>query len=84
MTPPSLLQGMTTAQLQQALVDAQAALVQLQMGSKGESFAYAQGDGSKSVTYTRTSLPQLTMLIRQLQQALGMIPQARRPIRVRF
>ncbi|WP_204377408.1 gpW family head-tail joining protein [Aquitalea magnusonii] len=75
---------MTTAQLQQALVDAQAALVQLQMGSKGESFAYAQGDGSKSVTYTRTSLPQLTMLIRQLQQALGMIPQARRPIRVRF
>lgn len=38
---------MTTAQLQTALANAQAAYLALASGSKGESFSYTQGDGSK-------------------------------------
>lgn len=77
----SLLAGMTTAQLQTALANAQAAYLALANGSKGESFSYTQGDGSKSVTYTRSSMPQLASLIMLLQSQLGMIVRARRPLR---
>ena len=80
----SLLAGMPTVALQKALADAQQAYIALSNGSKGESFSLTQGDGARSITYTRTNLAQLTMLIRSLQQQLGIIPQARRPMRVRF
>lgn len=76
----SILAGMTTAQLQQALSDAQAAYIALSTGAKGESYSYSQGEGSRSVTYTRANLGQLNALIRQLQQQLGLICRARRPI----
>jgi len=72
---------MPTAALQQALANAQAALIALQTGSKGVSFSYTQGDGTKSVTYAPTDIGALTALIRQLQQQLGIICRARRPIR---
>ncbi|WP_227105164.1 gpW family protein [Chromobacterium rhizoryzae] len=80
----SLLAGMSTAALQQALQDAQQAYIDLSTGAKGESFSYTQGDGAKSVTYTRANIGQLQMLIRQLQQQLGIIPRARRAIRPIF
>lgn len=79
-----LLDGMSRADLQKALSDAQAAYLALSMGSKGESFSYTQGDGAKSVTYTRTNMAQLNALIRQLQQALGITRVARRPVGLRF
>lgn len=80
----SLLAGMPTAALQKALADAQQAYLDLSTGAKGESYSYTQGDGARAVTYTKTSMPQLTALIRGLQQQLGIVRQARRPARFRF
>ncbi len=73
----SALAGMTQPQLQQALANAQGALVQLQTGAKVVSVSYAQGDGSRSVTYSATNVAGLTQFIMQLQQQLG-IPGVRR------
>jgi hypothetical protein len=81
---PSIYAGMSTTVLQQALANAQAALIALQTGSKGVSFSYTQGDGAKTVTYTPANIGDLTALIRQLQQQLGIIRHARRPIRFVF
>lgn len=80
----SLLAGMSTAALQTALANAQAAYIALASGSKGESFSYTQGDGAKSVTYTRANLPALASLIRMLQSQLGVVVRARNPIRPVF
>ncbi|TCK39658.1 gpW protein [Paraburkholderia sp. BL8N3] len=77
----SIFAGMSQEALQQALSNAQAALIALQTGTKGVSFSYTQGDGAKSVTYQQTDIAALTALIRQLQQQLGIICRARRPVR---
>lgn len=69
---------MTTPVLQQALASAQLALIALQSGEKVVSASYGQGDGTKSVTYTPANIGALTLLIRQLQQQLGLIHRARR------
>jgi hypothetical protein len=81
---PSIFYGMSTDALQTALANAQQAYIDLSTGAKGESYSYSQGDGSKAVTYTKTNLPALLGLIRQLQQALGMIHRGRRPVRFRY
>ena len=80
----SLLAGRSTAQMQLDLAAAQQAYIDLSTGTKGESFSYTQGDGSKSVTFTRANISELAGLIRMLQQQLGVIRQARRPARFRF
>ncbi|KJM83943.1 phage head-tail adapter protein [Enterobacter kobei] len=80
----SVLAGMTRAQLQEALSAAQAAYVNLMTGQQGVSFSYAQGDGTRSVTYQQTSLPQLMAFIQLLQAQLGIVPRPRRPIRFRY
>lgn len=80
----SLLAGMSTASLQTALTNAQQAYIALASGSKGESFSYTQGDGAKSVTYTRANLPALASLIRMLQSQLGIVTRARNPMRPVF
>jgi hypothetical protein len=80
----SLLAGMPTAVLQANLAAAQAAYVALSTGSKGQSFSYTQGDGTKSVTYTPAQLPQLANLIQMLQSQLGIVCRARRPMRPAF
>lgn len=77
----SIFAGMPQEALQQALANAQAALISLQTGTKGVSFSYTQGDGAKSVTYQQTDIAALTALIRQLQQQLGIICRGRRPVR---
>ena len=79
-----LLYCFSQAALQTALANAQQAYIDLTTGVKGESFSYTQGDGSKSVTYSKANLPELAALIRQLQQQLGVIGRARRPMRFRF
>ena len=77
----SLLAGMDTAGLRASLAAAQQAYIDLSTGAKGESYSYTQGDGSKSVTYTRANLPALANIIQLLQSQLGIVPRARRPIR---
>ena len=80
----SILAGRSPAQLQADLAAAQQAYIDLSTGAKGESFSYTQGDGAKSVTYTRANLPALVALIRELQAQLGLIRRPRRPIRFLF
>ena len=73
---------MSTLAMQTALANAQAAYVQLQSGSKAVTLSYTQGDGSKTVTYTPATVAGLVELIGQLQQQLGIVRHARRPIRL--
>lgn len=80
----SILAGMDTTVLQNQLAAMQQAYLDLSTGAKGESFSYAQGDGSKSVTYTKANIGQLTMAIRQVQAQLGIICAPRRAITFRF
>ncbi|MES2035101.1 MAG: gpW family head-tail joining protein [Pseudomonadota bacterium] len=79
---PSLYAGLPQQQLQDALTKAQAALIELNSGARGVSFSYDQGSGTKSVTYTPATREGLTSLIRDLQAELGIIPRARRPMRL--
>ena len=81
---PGLFAGMSQAQLQSAYAAAQTALIRLQTGSLGVTFAYAQGDGSKSVSRKITSVAEITALIVQLQKALGIRMRTRRPMRFGF
>jgi len=83
-TTSSILAGMTTAQLQAALKAAQQAYVDLMTGARGVSFTYAQGDGSRSVTYEKVDQTQLTNFIKMLQMQLGIPTQRRRPIRFSY
>jgi hypothetical protein len=76
------LSGVPPATLLQWLTESQQALHDLSTGAKGESFSYAQGDGSKSVTYTRADIGALQAHILALQYALGM--RRRRAIRPVF
>ncbi len=77
----SLLAGRSTAQLQTDLANAQQAYIDLSTGAKGENYSYTQGDGAKAVTYTKANIESLTALIRMLQQQLGIVSRARRPVR---
>lgn len=79
-----LLAGMPTANLRKALADAQQAYLDLTTGAKGESYSYTQGDGSRSVTYTKANVADLAALIQTLQAQLGIVQQPRRAIRFRF
>ncbi len=80
----SIFAGMSTAQLQTALTNAQAAYINLSSGAQAVTLNYTQGDGAKSVTYQQTNLGQLNALIRQLQAQLGIVRHPRRPIRFGF
>lgn len=77
----SLLAGMPTDTLRKNLADAQQAYIDLATGAKGEAYSYTQGDGSKSVTYTRGNIAQLAALIQMLQAQLGIVTRPRNPIR---
>lgn len=80
----SIFAGMSTAQLQAALANAQAAYLQLSTGAKAVTLSYTQGDGSKSVTYQQASTGGLVQLIKQLQAQLGIVHRPRRPMQFRF
>ena len=67
----SPLYGMTDAQLQAALAAAQQAYIDLRTGNKAVTVAYAQGDGSRSVTFQATNLASIRMFISDLQAALN-------------
>lgn len=77
----SLFAGMSRAQLLAALNTLQTAYLSLAAGGLGESYTYTQGDGSKSVTYTRGNIALMAATIAELQQLLGITRRARRPIK---
>lgn len=80
--PPELI-GVDTAILQQWLTDLQQSLQDLTVGGKAQTLSYAQGDGSKSVTYTQADQARIEQRIRMIAAALGLVP-PRRAIAVRF
>jgi hypothetical protein len=83
---PIELQGVPLATLQTWLGQAQQALQDLVTGAKTASVSYAQGEGSRMVTYTRANMAELRAWIGQLQLAAN--PSycgfRRRPMRLRF
>ncbi|HGI6329860.1 gpW family head-tail joining protein [Klebsiella pneumoniae] len=76
--------GMTDEQLRDALQKAQQAYIDLTTGSRGVSFSYTQGDGTRSVSYQQSSLTDLLALIQLLQAQLGIVARPRKPVRFRF
>lgn len=80
-TPPELV-GLTTQQMQAMLTAVQTAIQELTVGGKAYAVAYAQGDGSKSVTYSQADLGALRMRARMLAAALGLVNKRRaiRPV----
>ena len=76
--------GMTDDQLRDALQKAQQAYIDLTTGSRGVSFSYSQGDGTRSVSYQQSSLADLLALIQLLQAQLGIVVRPRKPVRFRF
>jgi len=76
------LAGVSPSTLQQWLTDAQQAMHDLMTGAKGESYSYTQGDGAKSVTYTRANIGQLRAYISEIKAQLGI--RTRRPLRFNF
>lgn len=81
---PSIFYGLSQSVLQAYLASAQAAYVELMSGKSAASVSYAQGDGSKSVTYRAADIANLQKLIRMLQLELGIITRQRRAIRPVF
>ncbi|MDW2587615.1 gpW family head-tail joining protein [Klebsiella pneumoniae] len=81
----SLLAGsMTDEQLRDALQKAQQAYIDLTTGSRGVSFSYSQGDGTRSVSYQQSSQADLLALIQLLQAQLGIVARPRKPVRFLF
>jgi hypothetical protein len=80
----SILAGMSTSALSTALANAQQAYLDLSTGAKGISYSYTQGEGAKTVTYTKANLGSLVALIKELQAQLGIINHPRRAIRIVF
>lgn len=73
--------GRSRADMQAQLTALLSAYDQLMAGQQVATASYAQGDGSKSVTYRATDLGLLDGAISLLQQKLGIIRRARRQIR---
>ena len=63
----SILDGMNVADLQAQLAAIQAAYLQLQSGAKVAVAGYAQGDGSRSVSYTQADQAAMVQTILLLQ-----------------
>ena len=82
-TIPPEFAGVSEATLQAWLTDSQLALQELTLGGKAEAVSYAQGDGTKAVTYTRANLAQLQQRVRSLARVLG-LSAPRGAIAVRF
>lgn len=79
-----LLQGLTTEQLEALFTSLQTAIINLMSGRREVTVSYAQGDGSKSVTYSGADLAGLNLLLRYVGNALGKPMRRRRAIGVMF
>lgn len=79
----AITDGMSTADMQSRLAALQAAYFDLSAGAKVVTASYAQGDGTKSVTYKATDITQIWKSILMLQKALDptmCYPRARRTV----
>lgn len=76
--------GWTAPQIDTAIASIQKAILELGTGDKGESYAYTQGNGSKSVTYTRADMGTLRALLQEAMQARYGSAARRRPIGFRY
>ena len=74
--------GISTGTLQQWLCEAQTGRHELVTGRRAQMVAYGNGDGTKTVTYTRANLADLDNYIASLMAALGI--GRRRAVGVRF
>ncbi|TAL89276.1 MAG: phage head-tail adapter protein [Candidimonas sp.] len=72
MTSFNEFSGVPVSTLQSWLADAMQAQHDLLTGGKGESYSYTQGDGNKSVTFTRVNMADLAAYILRLKMALGL------------
>ncbi|MDE8344642.1 MAG: gpW family head-tail joining protein [Acidocella sp.] len=63
--------GWPVPQLQAALLQAQTAFLAVVTGGQPVMVNYAEGQGHRQVTYTKTNANDLRNLIRDLQYALG-------------
>ena len=67
----AITDGMSTADLQARLAALQAAYFDLSSGAKVVTATYAQGDGTRSVTYRPSELSDILNAIYMLQMALN-------------
>ena len=74
----TILAGMSVDVLTAQLSVMQQAYLDLSTGAKGEEYSYTQGDGAKSVTYTRTNLAALGQAIISVQTQIDLINGSRR------
>jgi hypothetical protein len=79
-----ILTGVPNTTLQQWLTDAQAAYNSLMLGTRVVTVSIAQGDGSRTVSFTPADRANLVQYIRLLQAALGLNTMGRRPVRFNF
>lgn len=88
MTRTSIFDGINVDTLKTNLAAMQQAYLELSSGAKGEVYTYAQGDGNKSVTYTRANLADLAHAIIAVQTQIdllsGQYTNRRRPLRPFF
>lgn len=82
--PHGPLSAVPPAQLQAWLNEALTARHQLNVGTKPTVVLYSAGEGSRSVNFSRTTLPNLNAYINELMQALGIGRGRSRGIRVEF
>jgi hypothetical protein len=80
----SLLAGMDLTVLRTRLTQMQEDYLDLVSGRKVMSANYSQGDGAKAVAYTKATLGELAMVIRQVQAQLGIVCKPRGAIRPVF
>ncbi len=87
-TRTSILDGVSVATLQTRLAAMQLAYLDLTTGGKLQVASYAQGDGSKSVTYTQANIADLTQAIlavqTQIDRLSGITRNRRAPLRPFF
>ena len=69
----SILDGIPLATLQARLATMQQAYLDLMSGAKIEVAGYAQGEGSKNVTYTRANIADLTQAILGVQTQIDVV-----------
>lgn len=88
MARTSILDGIGVSTLQARLTALQTAYLDLTTGGKVETAAYSQGDGGKSVTYTKARIADLTAAILSVQTQIGVLTgvegNRRRPMRPYF
>jgi hypothetical protein len=83
---PAAFVGRSPDQLAALLTATQKAIDDLTTGGKVETASYAQGDGTKAVTFTKADLP---TLMQRAEQLAGLVYPGqgygrRRPLRVRY